>query len=128
MLRGPLRGHLSMRILREALAINAPFGYLWVRLRWVPVMYDYVIVVGGSAGVVMATRRSEMPDAEGLPLEAGPSHRNPYIHMPCGFFKMTGGPLTWGYRTAPARHAGNRQMVYPQARVLGGGSSINAQI
>jgi len=93
-----------------------------------PLMYDYVIVGGGSAGCVMAARLSEMPDVKVLLLEAGPSDTNPYIHMPCGFFKMTGGPLTWGYRTAPARHAGNRQMVYPQARVLGGGSSINAQV
>jgi choline dehydrogenase len=91
-------------------------------------MYDYVIVGGGSAGCVMAARLSEMPDAKVLLLEAGPSDRNPYIHMPCGFFKMTGGPLTWGYRTAPAKHAGGREMVYPQARVLGGGSSINAQV
>ena len=91
-------------------------------------MYDYVIVGGGSAGCVMAARLSEMPDVKVLLLEAGPSDRNPYIHMPCGFFKMTGGPLTWGYKTAPARHAGRRQMVYPQARVLGGGSSINAQV
>jgi choline dehydrogenase-like flavoprotein len=91
-------------------------------------MYDYVIVGGGSAGCVMAARLSEMADAKVLLLEAGPSDKNPYIHMPCGFFKMTGGPLTWGYKTAPASHAGGRQMVYPQGRVLGGGSSINAQV
>jgi choline dehydrogenase len=48
--------------------------------------------------------------------------------MPVGFFKMTGGPLTWGYQTAPLHHANNRVTVYPQARVLGGGGSINAEI
>jgi choline dehydrogenase-like flavoprotein len=36
--------------------------------------------------------------------------------------------LIWGYNTAPLRHANNRVAVYPQARVLGGGSSINAEI
>ncbi|MGE3831792.1 MAG: GMC family oxidoreductase [Parvibaculaceae bacterium] len=91
-------------------------------------MSDYIIIGGGSAGCVMAARLSEMADAKVLLIEAGPRDTNPYIHMPCGFFKMTGGPLTWGYTTAPAAHANAREMVYPQARVLGGGSSINAQV
>ena len=91
-------------------------------------MFDYIVVGAGSAGCVMAARLSEMPDARVLLLEAGPSDTNPYIHMPVGFAKMTGGPLTWGYQTAPLRHAGNRVSVYPQGRVLGGSSSINAEI
>ncbi len=91
-------------------------------------MYDYVIVGGGSAGCVLAARLSEMPDAKVLMLEAGPRDTDPFIHMPVGFFKMTAGPLIWGYQTAPLKHANNRVAVYPQARVLGGGSSINAEI
>ena len=77
---------------------------------------------------MLAARLSEMPDAKVLLIEAGPRDTDPFIHMPVGFFKMTGGPLTWGYQTAPLRHANNRVAVYPQARVLGGGSSINAEI
>lgn len=61
-------------------------------------------------------------------IEAGPRDTNPFIHMPVGFFRMTAGPLTWGYGTVPLRHTNNRTAVYPQARVLGGGSSINAEI
>lgn len=91
-------------------------------------MYDYVIAGGGTAGCVMAARLSEMADAKVLLIEAGPRDRDPYIHMPVGFFKMTSGPLVWGFETAPARHANGRRLVYPQARVLGGGSSINAEI
>ena len=91
-------------------------------------MYDYIIVGGGTAGCVLAARLSEMPTARVLLLEAGPRDTDPYIHLPVGFFKMTGGPLTWGYKTVPLAHAGGRVMVYPQARVLGGGSSINAEI
>jgi choline dehydrogenase-like flavoprotein len=90
--------------------------------------YDYIIVGGGSAGCAIAARLSEMPDARVLLLEAGPQDTNPFIHMPVGFFKMTSGNLIWGYETAPLKHANNRKAVYPQARVLGGGSSINAEI
>ena len=90
-------------------------------------MYDYIIVGGGSAGCVLAARLSET-DATVLLLEAGPKDTHRYIHMPVGFAFMTGGPLTWGYQTSPLRHANNRTAVYPQARVLGGGSSINAEI
>jgi choline dehydrogenase-like flavoprotein len=90
--------------------------------------YDYIIVGGGSAGCVLAARLSEMPGARVLLLEAGPQDTNPYIHMPVGFAKMTSGNLIWGYETAPLKHANNRKAVYPQARVLGGGSSINAEI
>ncbi len=90
--------------------------------------YDYVIVGGGSAGCALAARLTEVPEVSVLLLEAGPTDRNPYIHMPIGFYKMTAGPLTWGLKTAPQRHAMDREIPYAQARVLGGGGSINAEV
>lgn len=90
--------------------------------------FDYVIVGGGSAGCVMAARLSENPDARVCLIEAGGRDSHPLIHMPVGFAKMTTGPLTWGLTTAPQRHANNREIPYAQARVLGGGSSINAEV
>lgn len=90
--------------------------------------FDYVIVGGGSAGCVLASRLSENPDIRILLIEAGGRDTNPYIHMPVGFAKMTTGPLTWGFVTAPQRHANNREIPYAQARVIGGGSSINAEV
>lgn len=90
--------------------------------------YDYVIVGGGSAGCVLASRLSEIPDVRVLLLEAGGMDRNPLIHMPVGFAKMTSGPLTWGLKTTPQKHANNREIPYAQAKVIGGGSSINAEI
>ncbi|BCZ81084.1 GMC family oxidoreductase [Paraburkholderia terrae] len=91
-------------------------------------MYDYVIVGGGPAGCALAARLSEDASNRVLLLEAGPADTNPYIHMPVGFFKMTGGPLTWGYRTAAAAETQRRQIPFAQGRVLGGGSSINAMV
>jgi choline dehydrogenase-like flavoprotein len=90
--------------------------------------YDYVIVGGGSAGCVLANRLSADPAARVLLLEAGGRDSHPYIHMPVGFAKMTSGPLTWGLTTTPQKHANNREIAYAQARVIGGGSSINAEV
>jgi len=91
-------------------------------------MPDYIVVGGGSAGCVIASRLSEDPDTTVLLLEAGPRDTAAYIHMPVGFSKMTGSPLLWDYTTTPGRELGGRQFTYPQGRVLGGGSSVNAQV
>lgn len=90
--------------------------------------FDYIIIGGGSAGCVMARRLSENPDARILLLEAGGKDSHPYIHMPVGFSKLTAGPRTWGFNTVPQKHANNREIPYAQGKVLGGGSSINAEI
>jgi choline dehydrogenase len=90
--------------------------------------FDFVVAGAGSAGCAIAARLSELPEARVLLLEAGPHDTNPYIHVPAGFYRMTGGPLTWGYRTTPQSQANGRTIAYPQGRVLGGSSSINAMV
>lgn len=90
--------------------------------------YDFVIVGGGSAGCVLANRLSENPDVSVLVLEAGGKDSHPFIHMPVGFSKLTAGPRTWGFDTVPQKHANNREIPYAQGKVLGGGSSINAEV
>jgi len=60
---------------------------------------------------VLAARLSEMTDARVLLLEAGPRDLDPYIHMPVGFFKMTGGRSP-GLRNSTASPRGDRVTVY----------------
>jgi choline dehydrogenase-like flavoprotein len=90
--------------------------------------YDYIIAGGGSAGCVLANRLSADPAIKVLLLEAGGRDWHPLFHMPAGFAKMTKGIASWGWHTVPQRHLGGRVLRFTQAKVIGGGSSINAQI
>jgi choline dehydrogenase len=90
--------------------------------------YDFIIVGGGSAGAVLAARLSENPVVNVLLLEAGGRDRHPLYHLPAGFAKMTKGIGSWGWYTVPQRHMRDMVIRYTQAKVIGGGSSINAQL
>lgn len=91
-------------------------------------MTDFIIVGAGSAGCALANRLSEDPANSVLLLEAGGRDWHPLIHMPAGFARMTRGIASWGWSTVPQRHMKDRVFRYTQAKVIGGGSSINAQI
>ncbi len=90
--------------------------------------YDTIIIGGGSAGSVLAARLTEDPTRRVLLLEAGGRDRHPFYHLPAGFAKMTKGIGSWGWYTTPQRHMKDMVIRYTQAKVIGGGSSINAQI
>lgn len=90
--------------------------------------YDFIIVGGGSAGCALAARLSENPETSVLLLEAGGNDRNPLYHVPAGFAMMTKGIGSWGWSSVPQQHMNGRVFRYTQAKVIGGGSTINAQI
>ena len=91
--------------------------------------FDYIVVGGGSTGCVVAARLSEDPAVNVLLLEEGPRDRSPYIHIPGAYYKTAQGDLLKRIPWEPmAEQERTETPTMVQARVLGGGSSVNAMI
>lgn len=91
--------------------------------------FDYVVVGGGSAGCVVASRLSEDPSVSVCLLEAGGEGRNVLIRAPLGFvIGMPRGINSWNYQTVPQQGLNGRRGFQPRGKALGGSSTINAMI
>ncbi len=89
---------------------------------------DYIVVGAGSAGCVLASRLSQDPATSVLLLEAGGADRKLEIRVPAAFSKLYRSELDWGFSTAPQAGLDGREVAFPRGKVIGGCSSINAQM
>ncbi|MFN8036766.1 MAG: GMC family oxidoreductase N-terminal domain-containing protein [Acidimicrobiia bacterium] len=91
--------------------------------------FDYVVVGGGSAGCVVASRLSEDPAVDVCLLEAGGEGRDVLIRAPLGFaVAMPRGINSWNYQTVPQPGLDGRRGFQPRGKALGGSSAVNAMI
>lgn len=91
--------------------------------------FDYVVVGGGTSGCVAAAKLVSTYNARVLVLEAGPNDSHPLLRMPAGFIKMLHGSPYLNFRESiPQSQLFGRTQIVPQANVLGGGSTVNAQV
>lgn len=91
--------------------------------------FDYVVVGGGSAGCVAATRLVRDHGARVLLLERGAEKHSRLLDMPAGYMKFLGREdYLEMHQAVPQPQLGGRAPIVPQARVLGGGSTVNAMV
>ncbi|RYP08362.1 hypothetical protein DL764_001931 [Monosporascus ibericus] len=93
---------------------------------------DVIVVGGGSAGCIVASRLADAdPALSILVMESGVNNYNDPMIVHLGFLLShiaPGNKYTTFYHGPKSEHLGGRQGLVPTGHVLGGGSSINMAI
>ncbi|KAF5003877.1 hypothetical protein FDECE_9607 [Fusarium decemcellulare] len=91
--------------------------------------FDYVIVGGGTAGCVIASRLAEaLPDHKILMIEAGPSDLDDKQILDLrNMYNLMGSDFDYSYKTVEQPN-GNSNILHSRAKVLGGCSSHNGSL
>lgn len=128
---------LSLRtvILSNMLLTTIAFGILWlspVNARnqdGTPSQYDFVIIGGGTSGLVVANRLSEMQDVTVAVVEAGDSvFNNPNVSTVTGYGRAFGTDIDWAYETEDQEFAGGSTQIMRAGKAVGGTSTINGNL
>lgn len=91
--------------------------------------FDYIVIGGGSAGCVIASRLSEDPAISVCLIEAGGTDSSVLIHAPVGVVAMLPTRINnWAFQTEPQPGLNGRRGYQPRGKTLGGSSSINAML
>ena len=90
---------------------------------------DYLVLGGGSAGCVVASRLSEDPGTSVALLEAGGGGDSWVVKTPiAGALQIPTRINNWGFSTVPQKGLNGRAGYQPRGRGLGGSSAVNAMI
>ncbi|KAL7947650.1 hypothetical protein V8C42DRAFT_352204 [Trichoderma barbatum] len=89
--------------------------------------YDYIVIGGGTAGLVVAARLTEDPSVSVAVLEAGENHlSDPMVQIPYLYSQLYENPkYDWIFKTVRQTHLRNDIHGWPRGKGLGGSSAIN---
>ncbi|ETS74689.1 hypothetical protein PFICI_13173 [Pestalotiopsis fici W106-1] len=88
--------------------------------------FDYVIVGGGLAGLVLAARLSEDANIEVFVIEAGEDQTaDPRVTIPGMWPTLIRSESAWNFSTVPQEGLQNREIGFPLGKLLGGSSALN---
>ncbi|GAA5998759.1 GMC family oxidoreductase [Rhodotorula paludigena] len=93
--------------------------------------FDYLVVGGGTAGLVVASRLSENSSIRVAVLEAGTDGSEVQDEVLAPAMAYFGGianadsPYDWQYMTEPQPNLNNREVFWPRGKILGGSSAVN---
>ncbi|KAG7448430.1 alcohol oxidase [Guyanagaster necrorhizus] len=92
--------------------------------------FDYVVVGGGTAGLILAARLSENASLSVLVLEAGDANLDDSLIMRPGQYGHTFGrpQYGWSFRTVPQKFVNGKECIWPRGKGLGGSSATNFAI
>ncbi|KAI1749564.1 oxidoreductase [Xylaria castorea] len=91
--------------------------------------FDFIIAGGGTAGIALAARLSEVAHQRVLVLEAGLDHSDdPRVKTPAFYSALFGTDADWGFLTVAQQRLNGRSISLSQGKALGGSSVINAHV
>ncbi|UKZ49614.1 hypothetical protein TrVGV298_003861 [Trichoderma virens] len=88
--------------------------------------FDFLVIGGGTAGLVVASRLAQDGKYTVGVLEAGgTANGREDVQIP-GYLAMSlGSEIDWKFQTAPQTGLGGRSVSWPRGKALGGSSAIN---